>query len=46
MSVGIGDRAPDFTLPGTGGVSHSLSDHRGGVVVIGTNDGTIICFGA
>ena len=34
MSVGIGDRAPDFTLPGTGGTSVSLSDFAGRPVVL------------
>lgn len=34
MSVGIGDRAPDFTLPGTGGETHSLSDFAGKPVVL------------
>ena len=45
MSVGIGDRAPDFTLTGTGGVSHSLSDHRGQpvVIVFYPGDDTPVC---
>ena len=34
MSVGVGDRAPDFTLVGSGGASHSLADHRGHPVVV------------
>lgn len=34
MSVGVGDLAPDFELPGTGGRSYRLSDHRGRVVVV------------
>jgi peroxiredoxin Q/BCP len=34
MSVGIGDRAPDFTLPGTGGRSYSLGDFAGKPLVI------------
>ena len=34
MAVGIGDIAPDFTLPGTGGVTHTLSTYRGKAVVI------------
>ncbi|MEY3483116.1 MAG: hypothetical protein RLZ40_1159, partial [Actinomycetota bacterium] len=25
MSIGVGDKAPEFTLPGTGGMSYSLS---------------------
>lgn len=34
MAVDVGDQAPDFTLPGTGGRSYSLSEHRGSVVVL------------
>lgn len=34
MAVGIGDKAPDFTLRGTGGESYSLSSYRGRPVVI------------
>jgi peroxiredoxin Q/BCP len=34
MSVGIGDRAPDFSLAGSGGASHALADYRGHVVVL------------
>ena len=34
MSVGIGDKAPDFTLAGTGGTSYSLASYRGQVVVL------------
>jgi peroxiredoxin Q/BCP len=34
MTVGVGDRAPDFTLPGTGGRSYSLADYRGQPVVL------------
>ena len=34
MSIGIGDRAPDFTLPSTGGGSASLSDFTGHPVVL------------
>ena len=45
MSVGVGDRAPDFTLTGTGGASHSLSDHAGHpvVVVFYPGDDTPVC---
>ena len=32
--VGIGDRAPAFTLPGTGGKNYSLADYAGKAVVI------------
>ncbi len=34
MSVGIGDPAPPFTLPGAGGQSVSLSDYAGHPVVL------------
>ena len=34
MSVGVGDQAPDFTLPGQGGTEYSLSDYRGKPVVL------------
>lgn len=34
MAAAIGDIAPDFTLPGTGGTSYSLSAFRGHPVVI------------
>jgi peroxiredoxin Q/BCP len=30
----VGDPAPDFTLPGSDGAMHSLSDYRGRYVVI------------
>jgi thioredoxin-dependent peroxiredoxin len=33
-SVGVGDPAPDFSLPATGGATVSLSDHRGHPVVL------------
>lgn len=44
MSVGVGDVAPDFELPGTGG-SHRLSDHRGHAVVLVfyPGDNTPVC---
>jgi len=32
--LSTGDKAPDFTLPGAGGETISLSDHRGKPVVI------------
>jgi thioredoxin-dependent peroxiredoxin len=31
---GRGDRAPDFSLPGTGGATYSLSEHAGEPVVL------------
>ena len=45
MSVGVGDVAPDFTLPGTGGVERSLSDFRGKpvVLVFYPGDDTPVC---
>lgn len=45
MPVGVGDRAPDFTLPGTGGRDHSLSELRGQpvVLVFYPGDDTPVC---
>jgi peroxiredoxin Q/BCP len=34
MSVAVGEPAPEFTLPGTGGHDHSLSSYRGRTVVL------------
>lgn len=34
MSVSVGDKAPDFTLPGTGGQAYSLSQYSGKTVVL------------
>jgi thioredoxin-dependent peroxiredoxin len=34
VAIGVGDPAPDFTLPSTGGGSVSLSEHRGHPVVL------------
>ena len=34
MSLSVGDRAPDFTLPGTGGRTYSLAEYRGKAVVL------------
>ena len=30
----VGDTAPDFALPGSGGKTHKLSDYRGKTVVL------------
>lgn len=45
MSVGVGDAAPEFTLPGTGGSEYSLSEYRGKpvVLVFYPGDDTPIC---
>lgn len=45
MSVGVGDQAPDFTLPGTGGREYSLSEFRGQpvVLVFYPGDDTPVC---
>lgn len=45
MSLSVGDRAPDFTLPGTNGTSHSLSDYAGAplVLVFYPGDDTPVC---
>jgi peroxiredoxin Q/BCP len=44
MSVGVGDTAPDFSLPGTGG-TYSLGQFRGRVVVVVfyPGDNTPVC---
>lgn len=34
MSVSVGDKAPDFSLPGTGGQAYSLSQYAGKTVVL------------
>jgi peroxiredoxin len=34
MTLSVGDQAPDFTLPGTGGRSYSLSSFKGTTVVV------------
>ena len=41
----MGDRAPDFTLPGTGGRDYSLADYRGQpvVLVFYPGDDTPVC---
>jgi peroxiredoxin Q/BCP len=43
--VGLGDRAPDFTLNGTGSRSYSLADYRGKpvVLVFYPGDDTPVC---
>jgi thioredoxin-dependent peroxiredoxin len=45
MALGIGDAAPDFTLPGTGGRSYTLSEYRGQpvVLVFYPGDDTPVC---
>ena len=45
MALGIGDAAPDFTLPGTGGRNYSLSEFRGKpvVIVFYPGDDTPVC---
>ncbi len=45
MSIGVGDRAPEFTLPGTGGSDYSLSDYAGRpvVLVFYPGDDTPVC---
>jgi thioredoxin-dependent peroxiredoxin len=45
MSVGIGDRAPDFTLSGTGDATYSLADFSGQplVLVFYPGDDTPVC---
>ena len=43
--VGVGDAAPDFSLPGTGDRTYSLSEHRGRAVVLVfyPGDNTPVC---
>jgi len=45
MTLSVGDRAPDFTLPGTNGVTRSLSDFAGRplVLVFYPGDDTPVC---
>ncbi len=45
MSVGVGDRAPDFSLPGPGGREFSLADFAGKplVIVFYPGDDTPVC---
>jgi len=34
VELKIGDKAPDFSLPGTDGKTHKLSDYKGRTVVL------------
>lgn len=45
MALSVGDQAPDFELPGTGGRSYRLSEHRGRnvVLVFYPGDETPVC---
>lgn len=45
MSLGVGDAAPEFTLPGTGDRDYSLSEYRGQpvVLVFYPGDDTPVC---
>jgi peroxiredoxin Q/BCP len=45
VTLGVGDRAPDFTLPGTGGRDYSLSEFAGHpvVLVFYPGDDTPVC---
>lgn len=45
MSVGVGDQAPAFSLPGTGGRTYSLSEYAGTpvVLVFYPGDDTPVC---
>lgn len=45
MSIGVGDTAPGFSLPGTGGQSYSLAQFRGApvVLVFYPGDNTAVC---
>jgi peroxiredoxin Q/BCP len=45
MPPSIGDKAPDFDLPGTGGRNYSLADFRGQpvVLVFYPGDNTPVC---
>ena len=41
----VGDQAPDFSLPGTGGKTYRLSDYRGGKLILAfyPGDFTAVC---
>lgn len=43
--LNIGERAPDFSLPGTGGKTYSLADYRGQKLIIAfyPGDFTAVC---
>ena len=45
MKLRIGERAPDFTLAGTGGRTYTLSEHRGSWIVLAfyPGDFTPVC---
>jgi len=45
VSISVGDRAPEFTLPGTGGREYSLSEFSGRpvVLVFYPGDDTAVC---
>ena len=45
MAAAVGDEAPDFTLPGTGGQDYTLSSYRGKpvVLVFYPGDNTAVC---
>jgi thioredoxin-dependent peroxiredoxin len=45
VSLGVGDQAPEFTLPGTGGRDYSLAEFRGRpvVLVFYPGDDTPVC---
>jgi peroxiredoxin Q/BCP len=45
VALSVGDVAPDFTLPGTGGRDYSLSEYRGTPVVLAfyPGDGSAVC---
>lgn len=45
MSLGVGDQAPDFSLPGTGGRDYTLAEFRGQpvVLVFYPGDDTPVC---
>ena len=45
MALSIGDPAPPFNLPGTGGRKYALSDFRGAPLIVAfyPGDGTPVC---